>query len=177
MREIKFRGKPIESVYEDWTGECLFSKDEFVYGNLIRSDKECYIAGGDFIEASEDGISLEWWVAVDPVTVGQFLGLQDKHGQDIYEGDILRYTKIVYTDCSQSEIEEVLEPGLIELIQHRPLAAIVKPLTGNVRAFAWDCETREGLLIDLTSQEVEIVGNIHDNPELVERSGKAQLSD
>lgn len=70
MREIKFRGKPVSDVFCEVTGNLLFQKNQWVYGNLIVSDwnKSCYIVG-DIVEASADGLIHEWWVKVDPSTV------------------------------------------------------------------------------------------------------------
>ena len=96
-------------------------------------------------------------------TVGQYTGLTDKNGKKIFEGDILQgyiypylnegnfnyYAEVVYFEnCPSFGIYTFKNPNL----------NIVKGISSGNTDFMKDWE----------SKEWEVIGNIHDNPELLE---------
>ena len=83
---------------------------------------------------------------VDPATVGQFTGLTDSEGRAIYEGDLLAVSPPVYDECKDFKFPVIYHEG----------AFIV---TGGVELSDF-----------LTFGRVTVIGNVHDNPELLTRT-------
>ena len=88
-------------------------------------------------------------VFVDPETVGQYTGLTDKNGKRIFEGDVCLNTKT-------GEIVAVKWSGVFAgFVWH-------KPKKENSKLFDFGELYR-------VSDKFEVIGNIHDNPELLKR--------
>lgn len=153
MREILFRGKRMDN------GEWVSS------GNIIRFNPEndenlvfipalnelcrCVHDENDNIEAFEKGMFYK----VDSNTVGQFTGLTDKNGKKIFEGDILQACldpescvgKVIF-DERIAAFEILYNNGLCNIFEDFFVARL------KVGERVW----------------YEVIGNIHDNPELLE---------
>ena len=153
MRKIKFR------VWDEEERKMFNQKDVIIYFDVI----------GESIFMKDIHRELCDYKLM------QYTGINDINGKEIYEGDILSYKHITYTDCSKTKIEEIEEESLIEIIAHAPIASIVKPHSKNVKCFGYDNVNKECLILDLTSDEVEIIGNIYENPELLEQKGDFRL--
>ena len=139
MREILFRGKANSEIREG----------EWVYGSLLAESANTFpIIARDY-DNDEDWISVIEWDTVEPQTVGQFTGLTDKNGKKIFEGDIVK---------AQDEIfGSPFCDGITGKIVYAESAYFIEPR--NPIESQWlfnECAV------------YEVIGNIHDNPELLE---------
>lgn len=141
MREIKFRGKRIDN------GEWVYGY--YFYGFELGYNSESY---NDVPPRCHYIFTDRGYFEVDPSTVGQYTGLNDKNGVEIYEGDICEVTRFDYNGQNTQE------------------KCVVKFEDG---AFIMFEQTKIGFYIALcdindVACDVEVIGNIHDNPELLE---------
>ena len=118
MRETKFRGKRLDN-------------GEWVIGYLVKMWREWHILNSDNVNTA---------YPVDPATVGQFTGLKDNNGREIYEGDVIKWNDkyppkvILWFACQFDVGNDSCSMPLLALKDKCP---------------------------------IEIIGNIHDNPELL----------
>lgn len=90
------------------------------------------------------------WCEVVPDTVGQFTGLTDENGTKIFEGDVVRISEDYYDGLHYSGNEVYYSDG----------AFCVEYETPEYDVTSIGFLVREGV-------EVEVIGNIYDNPELI----------
>jgi uncharacterized phage protein (TIGR01671 family) len=115
-----------------------------------------------------DTYARELWSWRDELKLIQYTGLKDKNGVEIYEGDIVRRTwgwKTVSQEDDSSDAQVVVEHltcGIRWLPPNLPEDEGFKPLYSpeedpeNLGEFQWNL------------RNFEVVGNIYENPELVE---------
>lgn len=158
MREILFRGR--------------ISKNEWVYGlpiegePLIGRGKETCIVTKPGL-SYYDGVLMTYdeCVEVDPDTVGQFAGLTDRNGVKIFEGDIVRW----HDNTELSVGGQIAEVCFGKYRDADSVFDDIFPLGFYIRFSDKNCITISWL--DEYKNYFDIIGNIHDTPELLEVSG------
>lgn len=105
----------------------------------------------------------EWgWIKVDPDTLCQYTGLQDKNGRKIWENDILRGCQYPY--LSDGNCNYYAEVIWFENCHAFGIYTFKNPKS-NVRGIS---EGNTELMEDWISEDWEVIGNIFDNAELLE---------
>ena len=144
MREILFRGRDIAGNWH--YGVPLIFTEDFV----------CITAPHTYNKA------------VQPETVGQFTGSTDKNGKKIFEGDVVDFyffdkghknTKTMLIEWRDSGF------GMRELYRDYRLADDFSIIAEKI--FTYRGDIRNGVYTTNNTYFVEVIGNIHDNPELL----------
>lgn len=156
MREIKYRGKSLES-------------GQWVYGSLVNNlyrstcsgEPVCHIVSTDYCgicsykecDSDEDYFGCDsCFVQVDPKTVGQYIGHKDINSQEIYSGDVVN---VLVKSLTKSKEAVVTITGVIEY-----RADDVCSL-----GCGFGIRTKAGFeyLASLCNCTIEVVGNIYEN--------------
>ena len=137
-REIEFRGKRLDN-------------GEWLYGDLMHDNHGgCYVYPLDSL-----GLFAENKVAND--TVGQFSGLVDKNGVKIFEGDIVECVSWnEYFSKDGQPMESFRRKMYVDF--RRGGFKMVEPMPEPMKDNEWDI---------IYNGDIVIIGNIHDNPELL----------
>ena len=159
MREIKFRGKTLSGK---WVYGYYVGKDTIIPFEDVNFDL-------GFIDTSP-------CYEVIPDSIGQFTGVLDKNGKEIYEGDVLSVREwknlafgmfnndemkvLSLDDCKGKLLKDI--KSLVYWDEGSMLAT-----EQNGSAYYMCSFWHENTLITQPIFDIEIIGNIHDNPELL----------
>ena len=123
-------------------GKCV-ERDKWMYGYYVKGiqEDEAYILKNHNWLLGDD------FIDVYPETVGQFTNLKDKNGKEIYEGDIVQ-ARLNIQEYANFVVE--FADGCFEIKQ------------GNYREY---------LKVAVANRVVKIIGNIYENPELLNENG------
>lgn len=134
MRTIKFRGYNTKNK-------------EWLYGCYLVNRGEHFICPDGIQPPDKTPEDFQ----IDPETLGQYTGLKDKNGKEIYEWDVIRSDKcdslyvVTYNDTFASyalnKVRDEIKPFIVHITQ------------------GW-----------LNEFSKVVIGNIHDNPELLKKS-------
>lgn len=151
MREILFRGNRVDN-------------GEWIEGSLIdwgNDGSQVYIIP---FSKNATSLSLAQWVnsfgiAVIPETVGQFTGLTDKNGKKIFEGDIV---------CTRYGTGEICCSGDVQFSHGVYGAEWLGNKKNKSMVGGWGQLHNLRRFDDDIINDIEVIGNIYDNPELLE---------
>ena len=147
IREVIFRGKRTDN-------------GEWIEGSLLGID--WCDKPSTYSIAPNTPVSV--FYSVIPETVGQFTGLTDKNGVRIFEGDILD----VSSDVAYGGVA-VHRLGYFVVEFHN--GCFMKSALDDPQLSFFDNAKRKGLYHFISTDIHKIVGNIHDNPELLKGGG------
>ena len=144
---------------------------EILFRGKCKTDNE-WLYGFPYV-TRKNAVKINWYCSefgsmktdeVDPETVGQFTGLTDKNGVKIFEGDILRGFEYPFCSNINGEFNYFAEIVWFDDSSAFGIYTFKNPKS-NVRGIS---EGNTDYLEYFNADKWEVIGNIHDNPELLE---------
>ena len=147
-----------------------------------RKDNGEWVEGGYFSEPYTDkkyivrwnsfGIGFNEFIEVNPDTICQYTGLTDKNGKEIWENDILKFNDEIWDSCYTScgteyDSREVENYGLVGYCDYSARYDFTK-YKYNENQVEADLHENHDIEFSEFVKEHEVIGNIFDNPELLE---------
>lgn len=152
MREILFRGQTRRYGEKVRMGDGEKLPGRWVYGGVLQGIGDfSIIYGGENPNDPSEGLD-KWAVYTD--TLGQYTGLTDRKGKKIFEGD-----RVVYPDSTSYSSYDDYNEGVVDYDEE----AMRFYFTDR-----WSVEMEDFDVVDGVMVDVEVIGNIHDNPDLLE---------
>lgn len=142
IREILFRGK----------SSAPQRNNEWVYGGLLPETKDTFPIIIESCDNDDDTLYVDSWTTVDSETVGQYTGLTDMKGQRIFGGDIVAIHD-----------HDAMVNGNYEVFYSQVNSCWSLQRDSKYHHNHFSFSDLNGFA--LTS---EVIGNIHDNPDLLE---------
>lgn len=125
--------------------------EDWEYGNLIQRPD-----GGHFIETGDMRLC-----PMQDFSIGQFTGLHDQNGKGIYEGDIIRFVWTDYVGKGKNKVP------VLKYVENSP-PKVISYRTGAFGYVNFEAdEYSEEEWLPILDDPCEVIGNIHDNPELL----------
>ena len=150
-RTIKFRGK-------------MIPENEWIFGTILRIPAPPVCFGKSetdkyYIQFPDPRYMPDWNMPykmvqgeVNPDTIGQYTGLHDKNGKEIYEEDVVKITN------KNSKVIPI-KPLIAQIVWSEEYLAYILITTSVKDAFE--------NLGDYIDYDIEVIGNVFENPELL----------
>lgn len=146
MREVLFRGKRMDN-------------GKWVYGSLLVGFQKSYICPEAIAMYNFNGtLCLGGFIEVSSESVGQYTGLMDKNGNRIFVGGMIK------------PFDDEVDKMVVEFHYGQFLLCLYGE-RGYMAEYGWEEEGNYGCLeaepLSSYGDDIEVIGNIHDNQELL----------